>query len=159
MKRPDRRRCSFPSFAWVRRLSAARLWCRTSGSSQLDADLLSREEFAEGVALCQSIPGATAMQTAAFVGLRLAGGPGAVVAYVGFGLPAVLLMALASAAYGRAVDVVLLQAAFRGFRATTVALTANAASSFARTHVRSVPDALVAVLAALALYASASPWR
>lgn len=30
----------------------------------------SQSEYADGVALCQSIPGATAMQAAAFVGLR-----------------------------------------------------------------------------------------
>jgi chromate transporter len=37
---------------------------------------LSDESFQDGAALCQSIPGATAMQTAAYVGLR-AGGRGA----------------------------------------------------------------------------------
>jgi len=32
---------------------------------------LAAGEFSEGVAFCQMIPGATAMQTAAYVGLRL----------------------------------------------------------------------------------------
>jgi chromate transporter len=35
------------------------------------------EEFKDGVALCQVIPGATAMQTTAWVGLKLRGVPGA----------------------------------------------------------------------------------
>ena len=34
---------------------------------------LSQESFEDGAALCQSIPGATAMQTAAYVGLRAGG--------------------------------------------------------------------------------------
>ncbi|MBI3786361.1 MAG: chromate transporter [Deltaproteobacteria bacterium] len=41
----------------------------------------------DGVALCQMIPGATAMQRAAYVGLRVRGVRGAAVCFVGFGLP------------------------------------------------------------------------
>lgn len=117
----------------------------------------SREEFAEGVALCQAIPGATAMQSAAFVGLRAAGVRGAFAAYTGFGLPAVLLMIAASAAYGRVEGLALVQAGFRGFRAMIVALVASAAVGFARTHVRSLRDVLVALGCAGALWARASP--
>jgi chromate transporter len=53
--------------AYIRELAIRREW-------------VSGEEFAEGVALCQSIPGATAMQSAAFVGLRAAGVRGAIAA-------------------------------------------------------------------------------
>jgi chromate transporter len=118
---------------------------------------VSREELAEGVALCQAIPGATAMQSAAFVGLRAAGVRGALAAYAGFGLPAVLLMIAASAAYGRVEGLALVQAGFRGFRAMIVALVASAAVGFARTHVRSLRDVLIALGCAVALYARASP--
>ena len=52
---------------------------------------LNETDFKNGVALCQSIPGATAMQTAAYVGLRGRGIPGAFAAYLGFGLPAFIL--------------------------------------------------------------------
>jgi len=38
---------------------------------------LGEETFNDGVVLCQSVPGATAMQTAAYVGLRARGIPGA----------------------------------------------------------------------------------
>jgi len=60
---------------------------------------LSQESFADGVALCQSIPGATAMQTAAYVGLRVHGVSGALVTFVGFGLPAFVLMVILSGVY------------------------------------------------------------
>jgi len=38
---------------------------------------ISEESFRHGVAVCQSIPGATAMQVAAYVGLRVGGPLGA----------------------------------------------------------------------------------
>jgi chromate transporter len=118
---------------------------------------VSREEFAEGVALCQSIPGATAMQSAAFVGLRAAGVRGAIAAYAGFGLPAVVLMIAASAAYGHAVNLAPVQSVLQGFRVMIVALAANAALGFGRSHVRALSDALVALACALALYVKVSP--
>ena len=49
---------------------------------------LTEEFFRHGIAVCQSIPGATAMQVAAYVGLRAGGAFGAVATYVGFGFPA-----------------------------------------------------------------------
>jgi chromate transporter len=51
---------------------------------------LSAESFGDGVALCQTLPGATAMQGAAYAGLKARGFVGAAAAYVGFGLPAFL---------------------------------------------------------------------
>ena len=48
--------------------------------------------FRAGVALCQVIPGATAMQAAAYVGLRARGVAGAAATYIGFSLPAFLIM-------------------------------------------------------------------
>jgi Chromate transport protein ChrA len=55
--------------------------------------------FKDGVVLCQSIPGATAMQTAAYVGLRARGIAGALASFVGFGLPAFMLMLMLSSLY------------------------------------------------------------
>jgi Chromate transporter len=52
---------------------------------------LSEDDFQQGVALCQAVPGATAMQCAAYVGLRVRGLRGAVLAYAEWalqGLPA-----------------------------------------------------------------------
>ena len=62
---------------------------------------LDSESFQDGVALCQTVPGATAMQMAAYVGLKARGVSGAISCYVGFGLPAFLLMLALSFAYCR----------------------------------------------------------
>ena len=45
---------------------------------------LSGDSFKDGVALCQAIPGATAMQSTAYVGLKARGFSGAAAAYVGY---------------------------------------------------------------------------
>ncbi len=118
---------------------------------------VTREDFSEGVALCQSIPGATAMQSAAFVGLRAAGVRGALAAYVGFGLPAVLLMLAASAAYGHLAGLARIEAGLHGFRAMIVALVANAAFDATRRNARTALDGVVAAACAAALYLRANP--
>ena len=45
---------------------------------------LGASAFDDGVALCQAIPGATALQTAAYVGLSVRGVLGAAASFVGF---------------------------------------------------------------------------
>ena len=65
---------------------------------------LDKETFSNGVALCQIIPGATAMQSAAYVGLKTRGVAGAAATFIGFGLPAFLLMTLLAAAYKSVVN-------------------------------------------------------
>jgi chromate transporter len=47
---------------------------------------LHADSFDSGVALCQAIPGATAMQTAAYVGLRVRGVIGAAASFLAFEL-------------------------------------------------------------------------
>jgi chromate transporter len=107
--------------------------------------------FRNGVALCQSIPGATAMQTAAFCGLRAGGVRGAVAAYAGFGLPAFLLMVAFSIAYGKAQTMPLGVSVFTGLRAIVIALMANAAINFSRSSLKNIRDILLAIAAALFL--------
>ena len=60
---------------------------------------LDGESFQDGVALCQTIPGATVLQMAAYIGLKARGVAGAAASYLGFGLPAFLLMLAISFAY------------------------------------------------------------
>jgi len=118
---------------------------------------VSPETFKGGVALCQTIPGATAMQTAGFVGLAAGGVRGAVAAFTGFGLPAFALMAALSAVYARAGVVPAVVSSFRGLQAVVVALMLNAAVSFAVTTVKSWRHALLAVLAAVVIVSGSSP--
>jgi chromate transporter len=109
---------------------------------------LDKETFNQGVALCQMIPGATAMQTTAFVGLRTRGVLGAAVSFIGFGLPAFLIMILSAAAYTYAHNLPVVISAFSGLQAIIVALIANATLSFGRTTLKSWRHFAIACAAA-----------
>src|SRR5512136_55950 len=50
------------------------------------------DEFADNIALSNALPGPTAPQASAFVGYKLAGWPGALIAVAGTVVPATLLM-------------------------------------------------------------------
>lgn len=119
---------------------------------------LHAESFDDGVALCQAIPGATAMQTAAYVGLRVHGVAGAAASFVGFGLPAFALMLVLSALYARTHDVAAVVSVFSGLRAIIVALVANSAVSFSKTSLKRWPQVLIAALAAASFAWQASPF-
>lgn len=118
---------------------------------------LSEEEFSTGMALCQSVPGATAMQVAAYVGLRARGLSGAVAAYLGFGLPAFALITGLSMLYAASRDAGPILAAFTGLKFIVVALIANAAVDFARRYLTHTPDKLIALGAGLVLGLRGNP--
>jgi len=119
---------------------------------------LSQETFEDGVALCQSIPGATAMQTAAYVGLRAGGPLGALAAFVGFGLPAFVLMLMLSVTYQAGHDLQPVLAAFRGLHVIVIAIIANAIIGFGRSSIRNWRDALPAGGAAVFLVFRGNPF-
>jgi chromate transporter len=118
---------------------------------------LSPESFADGVALCQSIPGATAMQTAAYVGLRVRGIAGALATFVGFGLPAFVLMVFLSSVYAASRNLPAAGATFRGLHVIVVALVANAVVTFGRSSIRIWRDAFLACGAATFLIFRGNP--
>lgn len=109
---------------------------------------LDQESFREGVALSQTIPGATAMQVAAYVGLRTRGGRGAIASYLGFGLPAFLFMLLLSALYSRTHTLPAVMAAFNGLQAVIVAIVANATLVFGKNTLASWKHGTIALVAA-----------
>ncbi len=112
---------------------------------------LDNETFNQGVALCQMIPGATAMQSTAFVGLRTRGVRGAAVCFIGFGLPAFLIMMIVAAGYIYARNLPAVISAFSGLQAIIVALVANATLSFGKTTLKNWRHFIIAV-AAVALF-------
>ena len=91
---------------------------------------LDEQSFRAGVVLCQTIPGATAMQAAAYVGLRVRGILGGLAAYIGFGLPAFLLMLVLTAIYLHTRELPVTTSLFAGLRVVVVAIVANATVDF-----------------------------
>jgi chromate transporter len=112
---------------------------------------LADQEFAEGTALCQIIPGATMVQMATYIGHRLRGTPGALVAAVGFVLPSFLVMTLLTALYLRSGSVPAVRALFRGLGAVVVAIVLNACTTLGRAMLRGWQGIALAALAVLAL--------
>ena len=118
---------------------------------------LSEDTFQDGAALCQSIPGATAMQTATYVGLRAGGPPGALAAFVGFGLPAFVLMLALSAAYQAGRDLQPVLSVLHGLHLLVIAIIVNAAISFGRASLAGWRDLLLAAAAAVFLVSRGNP--
>jgi chromate transporter len=113
---------------------------------------LGAESLLEGIALCQILPGATAMQTAAYVGFMVRGIAGAAASFIGFGLPAFILMMVFSALYMRTQNLPAVASAFSGLQAIVVAIIANAAVSFGRTTLKDWKSVEIS-LAAAVMYA------
>jgi chromate transporter len=108
---------------------------------------LTARRFADGVALCQMIPGATAMQAAAFVGLELIGLRGALAAFIGFGLPAFALMMGLAITYTQVQNLPEVMSLFAGLQAIAIAIIANAGIAMARQFIRDAWGVIIAVVA------------
>ncbi|MFH0788170.1 MAG: chromate efflux transporter [Pseudomonadota bacterium] len=119
---------------------------------------LNEERFKDGVVLCQSIPGATAMQMAGYVGLRIKGIRGALASYVGFGLPAFMLMLTFSVLYKNYHELSFARSLFAGLQVIVVAIIAHATFSFGKSIAKSYQSPLIAVLSAGCLGIGVSPF-
>ncbi|MDD1672841.1 MAG: chromate efflux transporter [Methanomicrobiales archaeon] len=113
--------------------------------------------FRKGVALCQTVPGATAIQAAAYVGLKVRGIFGAFVAFVGFGLPAVLLIAILSMLYTKVTVIQPVTIFFTGLQALVVAIVATATITFGRQLFTRFLDMILAGIAAVLFLAGVHP--
>jgi len=109
---------------------------------------LDDSSFRAGVALCQMIPGATAIQSAAYVGLRSGGIGGAAVSFIGFGLPAFLIMMIFSALYVQTQNIAAVVSAFTGLQVMVIAIVAQASFTFGKSWLRDWQGVFIALAAA-----------
>jgi chromate transporter len=119
---------------------------------------LMEETFKDGVVICQSMPGATAMQMAAYVGLRAGGLRGAITSFVGFGLPAFLLMLVLAAGYAGSSELPPVVSLFQGLQVVVVAIVANATFLFGRDIVKRPGDLFIAPVSAALFWFGVSPF-
>ncbi|MCX8111517.1 MAG: chromate efflux transporter [Syntrophorhabdaceae bacterium] len=119
---------------------------------------LNDDEFKDGVALCQSIPGATAIQMAGYVGLMKRGLPGAVATFSGFGLPAFVFILFLSCLYTIFGSLPLVTSLFNGLQVIVVAIVANATYTFGRDTMKGYRDIIIALLSACAFWLGISPF-
>ena len=107
---------------------------------------LNEQEFLNGLALAQFIPGATFVTLTIFMGYRMRRLAGAVASFTGFILPPTALMILLSYLYFTYSNLALVATAFRGLNAIVVALIANAILDLGRSAIKDWQTLLVAVV-------------
>ena len=88
------------------------------------AGWMTPEEFADDIAFSNALPGPTAPQASAYVGYKLAGWPGAIVAVAGTVVPATLLMLILIIGFFSIKDNMYMKAAIKGVRPFVVGLLA-----------------------------------
>ena len=113
---------------------------------------LTSESFNSGVALCQIIPGATAMQSAAYVGLKTRGVAGAAATFIGFGLPAFFLMSVLAGIYKLVINLPITTFMFSCLQAIIIAIIANATVSFGKNTLKEWKSILITFIS-VALFA------
>lgn len=90
---------------------------------------LSMGEFTDLITIAEMTPGPIAVNSATFVGIRIAGLPGALIATFGCILPSLLIVSLLAFIYYRYKSLSLLQSILASLRPAVVALIASAGLS------------------------------
>ncbi len=118
---------------------------------------LDEAAYAELVALCQFLPGPASSQVGIAIGLRRAGWPGALAAWVGFTLPSAVLMILfAIGVTGWSAFVQ--SGAIQGLKLAAVAVVGQAVWSMARSLCPDLARVGIAIIAGMAAVMLPSVW-
>lgn len=96
---------------------------------------LTTEDITDVIALSQTVPGAVAVNSATFIGHRIAGIRGAIAAMVGVSLPTFIIVLILGISYFYGHDNPKLEAAFVSIRVTIVAIIVYAAIKIAKTAI------------------------
>ncbi len=118
---------------------------------------IDEESFRDGVSFCQMIPGASAMQTSAYVGLKIQGWAGAMASFIGFGLPAFVIMIILSSFYFQNATHPASLAFFRGLQVITIAIIVNTAISFGHSSLKQWLHGMISMIAAGLFLFSVNP--
>lgn len=119
---------------------------------------ITRDEISDIFAVSESIPGAIAINAATFIGFRIAGIGGAIVAMAGVLLPTFFIVILLSIFFLNVQDQPKIEAAFIAIRATIVALITYAAITIGKTAILDKATvALVAVTVVVMFFLNIHP--
>lgn len=112
---------------------------------------LTAEDFLDTIAVTQAAPGPVAVNSAVFIGYRLAGFWGSVCALLGTVLPSFLIILLVAIFLTNIGHNALLQRFFQGVRPAIVALILSAGLRMGKKSLRESSDYLIALIALLLL--------
>jgi len=107
---------------------------------------LKEEEFLQGMALCQLIPGATMVQMVTYVGYRLRGFWGALIFAFAFILPAFIALLILSMFYFKMETIPFIHALFKGLGAIVVAIVLNASIALSKSIIKDWKVILISIL-------------
>lgn len=117
-----------------------------------------KEKIVDIFAVSQSLPGAIALNSSAFVGFSIAGVPGAITALLGNLTSPVIIIILLSLLFSKIRDLPAVRSAFMGIYPTIVALIAYAAFKIGKTAVKDKIGLIIMLLAfGLSLFLNISP--
>jgi chromate transporter len=149
-------RPGLPTLGWaLLRIGAVAFGGLGATLALLQRDLVGRRawlrssDVAEALAYTKPLPGSTVVQVVTFLGWRLGGWPGAMVATVMFLLPALVMMTVAAAVLFALPDAAWVRAALTGLQVAVVGLLAAALWQLARSEAGSAP-LIIVLLAAFA---------
>ncbi len=106
------------------------------------------DEVIDVFAVAQSMPGAIAINSSTFIGYKIAGKRGAIIATAGVILPSLLIITVIAMFFSKVQDSPIVKAVFSGIRPAIVALILTAAIKVSKT---SIVDKIGLVLAVLAV--------
>lgn len=129
------------------------LWGMLQAEVQERRGWLTKERYLEGMALVQSLPGATAVQMCIFTGYQRAGFWGGVLAGVGFCAPAFAIMLALSALYAAYGSLPLLRDAFYGVGPVVLGIFVAAVYRLGRNAIKDRLSVAIALVAAAAVWA------
>jgi chromate transporter len=114
-------------------------------------DWLSEEEVNEGLAMVQLYPGPIMVDFTAYVGSRLRGVPGALLATLGFVLPAFVLVVLLSAAYFAGGELPWVPRLFLGLEALVIGVITSVTLDLGQQALKGRGEIVIALAAFIAL--------
>jgi len=119
---------------------------------------ISEERFLHALNFCMLLPGPEAMQFATYVGWRLHGTTGGLVAGMLFVLPGAFVVLALSIAYAFYGQVPLVEIAFLGIKAAVLMIVVEALLRVARRALRGPYDVAIAAAAFIAIFFFAAPF-
>lgn len=112
---------------------------------------ISQQEIVEIFAVSQSVPGAIALNTSTFIGYRVAGIPGAILASVGVSIPQFFIISSLSILYLQYQSNSYVNAAFAGISACVVALILSAVLKITQSAVHDIFGLIIAASGFIAI--------
>ena len=112
---------------------------------------LSQDEMVDIFAISQSFPGAIAVNSAIFIGKKICGYAGALLALLGTILPSFVVITVVAIIFEHISDISIIKAAFKGISSAVVALLIVAAVRVGKTAIRDKTGILIFIIALVLL--------